>query len=331
MDEMRARFDDFKKKFIVPAIVTHHSKNVSGNWIENSKEVTRSFDCTNVEEGRYLFGAFRAKDVMDYSFWGAGAELIYEEINSGIQISNVQFGSDCWISLTDSQYVMNCHGSHDLFGCIGLRNTEYCVFNKQYSKEDYETLVAKIKDQMMTLPYRDAKGRAYGYGEFYPFELSPFGYNETLAYEFFPVDKASALARGYPWKEMEAKSHQTSIKALALPDDATTVASTITEHIIECAHAGNCNQQCTTAFRILPEDLELYKASRFPLPRLCPNCRHFERMARRNPIKLWPRECMCDKTGHIHSGKCPNHFETSYAPERPETVYCENCYNAEMA
>ncbi|MFH1193084.1 MAG: hypothetical protein V1656_02080 [Candidatus Jorgensenbacteria bacterium] len=34
---------------------------------------------------------------------------------------------------------------------------------------------------------------------------------------------------------------------------------------------------------------------------------------------------------HIHGGgKCPNEFETSYAPERKEIVYCESCYNAEV-
>ncbi len=29
--------------------------------------------------------------------------------------------------------------------------------------------------------------------------------------------------------------------------------------------------------------------------------------------------------------QCPNEFETSYAPERPEIVYCEKCYQQEVA
>src|SRR3989344_3663461 len=65
VEGMRARFNEFKKQFIVPALVTHHSKNSSGNWIENSKNVRRSFACTDVEEGKYLFSVFQAKDVMD--------------------------------------------------------------------------------------------------------------------------------------------------------------------------------------------------------------------------------------------------------------------------
>ena len=42
----------------------------------------------------------------------------------------------------------------------------------------------------------------------------------------------------------------------------------------------------------------------------------------RGPVKLWHRKCM--------NKGCNNEFETSYAPERPEIVYCESCYNQEV-
>lgn len=346
VEGMRARFDDFKKRFIVPALVTHHSTNPSGNWIENSKNVQRSFTATNVEDGKYLFGVFQAKDVMDFCFWGAAAELIYEEINTGIQVSNIQFGNECWNQARDMQYVMNCHNAHDLFGCIGIRNKEYCILNKQYSREEYEVLTAKIKKQMAEMPYQDRKGRHYGYGEFYPFEISPFAYNETLAQEFFPIHKGVADDLGYSWKEPDIKNYQISIDAMALPDKIKDAEDSIVNEVIGCEHAGKCNQQCTTAFKITPEELKAYQVARLPLPRLCPNCRHFERLVRRNPIKLWPRSCDCggasSKNGAYtnvnpvhapHSGDspCPNTFETSYSPDRPEIVYCESCYNSEVA
>jgi hypothetical protein len=35
---------------------------------------------------------------------------------------------------------------------------------------------------------------------------------------------------------------------------------------------------------------------------------------------------------HFHGAEpSANEFETTYAPERPEIVYCEQCYNAEIA
>jgi hypothetical protein len=60
-----------------------------------------------------------------------------------------------------------------------------------------------------------------------------------------------------------------------------------------------------------------------PLPRYCPNCRHHERLKNRNPLKLYKRTCM--KEG------CDVEFETTYAPERKEIVYCEKCYQNEVA
>lgn len=61
------------------------------------------------------------------------------------------------------------------------------------------------------------------------------------------------------------------------------------------------------------------------------NCRHYQRLKLRNPFKLWNRGCICDKENHFHgTEKCEVEFETSYAPDRPEIVYCEKCYQQEV-
>jgi hypothetical protein len=79
-----------------------------------------------------------------------------------------------------------------------------------------------------------------------------------------------------------------------------------------------------------------------PLPRLCPNCRHHERLALRNPFRLQESSCHCTGIGskkgtytnsskHFHGdATCPNKLRTSYSSEKPEIVYCEQCYNAEV-
>lgn len=38
-------------------------------------------------------------------------------------------------------------------------------------------------------------------GEFFSPFYSPFGYNESLAQEFFPLEKQEALSKGYAWQE----------------------------------------------------------------------------------------------------------------------------------
>jgi len=186
-------------------------------------------------------------------------------------------------------------------------------------KEEYEKIIPKIIQHMKDMPYLDIKGREYKYGEFFPSELSPFAYNETIAGEYFPLTKDQARGQGYRWKDEEERNYKINIKTEDLLD---IYDEAIINKIIECKHKGDCNHQCTTAFKLIPEELQFYKSMNLPLPRLCPNCRHYARLAQRNPMKLWKRSCM--KEG------CDNEFETSYAPEREEIVYCEGCYQKEV-
>ncbi len=296
-----------------------NSENSSGNNILNCKNNKVAFNVYNNENCKYVTRVFRSKDSLDIYGCTTG-ELIYEGVTPGFQSSKNSF---CTFSdnLQGSFYTDWCKSSKHLFACIGLRNKSYCILNKQYTKEQYEELVPKIIQHMNDMPYIDSKGRVYKYGEFFPSELSPFAYNETIAQEYFPLTKEQALEQGYRWKDKEERNYTIDIKNQDIPDDIKDVNTDILGKVIECAHK-DCNHQCTEAFKIIPEELQFYQRMNLPLPRLCPNCRHYERLNQRNPMKLWKRSCM--KEG------CDNTFETSYSPEREEIVYCEECYQKEV-
>ncbi len=298
----------FSAKHIVPWMVENHSADVSGNWLEECKNTKAAFNCERAEDGKYLFGITDGKDVMDYTYWGQFSELIYECSSIGRQCSQVFFSNECWDQLIRAQYCVNCHSSSDLFGCVGLRKKQYCILNKQYTKEEYEKLVAQIKEQ----PF---------YGSTFPLDMYAFAYNETIAQELFPISKEEALKQGYRWANSEAKNHNITLKAENVPESIGGVGDEILKEVIGCAHAGKCNHQCTEAFKVTPSDLNFYKRMGIPIPQLCPNCRHFARLSQRTPIKLWHRKC----------AKCGKEIETSYAPDRPEIVYCKQCYNLEVA
>ena len=85
---------------------------------------------------------------MDYFEFGNKAELIYESENCGINISRIYFSTQCWMGASDLYYCNTCPGARNCFGCVGLYKKQYCIFNKQYTKEDYFILVEKIKKQM---------------------------------------------------------------------------------------------------------------------------------------------------------------------------------------
>jgi len=338
-EELGRKLEELKLKSIFRFAKLTNTVNTKGDHLSNAKNCHYVFDGFELENARYSSWVFTSKEISDCYGMG-GSEFIYEGI--GVEeVNNVKFSS-----VTDgsnhSQYTDLCSASSNLFGCVGLRNKEYCILNKQYNKEDYENLIQKITAHMSESPYTDKKGRIYKYGEFFPAELSVFAYNETVAQENYPLSKEQAEAEGYAWREPEEKNYSPDIRAEDLMDNLRDVPDSIMDKTISCLHNGKCNDQCSKAFRITPQELQFYRMTSTPIPAFCPNCRHYERLRRRNPIKLWKRKCMCagsaSDTGvykntsiHQHGDShCPNEFETSYAPERKEIVYCEQCYNAEI-
>lgn len=333
LESFKEKFTDFKLKF--PHKYAHiiNSPHSVGDNIINAKNCRECFDVNGGEDLKNAtvvgFGSKNLSDSRSVSHAGHGSELVYDSFGVFSGSRNVKF-SIYEPSSLDVTYAYNCPSSSNLFGCVGLKKGTYAILNKRYSKEEYEKLIPKIIEHMNTMPYIDAKGRVYTYGEFFPPELSPFAYNETMAFDYFPISEKEALDRGYFWKQREEKIYNITIESEKIPQKISEVSEDILNEVLGCIHAGTCDDQCTTAFKITLQELKLHQRLNIPLPRLCPNCRHYTRLRSRNPWKLWKRSCMCVKGDHEHKGSCLNEFETSYAPERPEIVYCEKCYQQEV-
>jgi hypothetical protein len=320
--------------------------NCDGSYVGNSKNVHDSFlirESENLRYCQYLQETPGSKDCYDYSIWGDGAELVYEATSCGSGVQNIKFALLTQENVHDVEYTVNCtNGSANLFGCVGLRKHEYCILNKQYSKEEYYALVEKIKKHMEEMPYVDQHGRTYKYGEFYPIEMSPWAYNETLAQEYFPLTKEKALLQGYRWRDSEIKNYLPTIRTEDIPNDIQKVTESITSEIIECAHKSECNHNCTKAFKIIPDELSFYKKIGVPLPTLCPACRTMERLKFRLGMELYARTCMCagandatlqyENVGmHSHQDSpCVETFKTGFSPSSDAIVYCEKCYQQEV-
>ena len=318
------------------------STGVTGDNVMNAKNAKHCFDIySDVEDSKYLIHILNMKDSYDVYGGGAIASLIYEGIDAGIQ-SSKQLFSVLGHSCLETYYTYMCFNSKNLFGCIGLRGKQYCILNKQYTKEEYFKLLPKIIEHMNVMSYIDKKALIYRYGEFFPSELSPFAYNETIAQEYFTKTKEKIVQDGYIYRDPIEKDYQTTILSKDLPDHIKNVPESIIDEIIACPNNGQELTQCTKAYRIIKPELDFLKNNNIALPRYCPNCRHYQRLKQRNPYKLWHGKCQCagfyssnkkyeNTVEHIHgNGPCPNEFETSYAPERQEIIYCEKCYQQEV-
>lgn len=321
LEDFRKKFADFIKQHPRRHGFVHKCTNTIGDNILNSKNVYMGFDIFwDAEDCKYIMHGGGLRDT--YDTYGAGANFnnSYEVVDTGIEATH-NFFAVFTHSCQNTNYTYACKNSSNLFGCVGLRSKKYCILNKQYTKEEYEALVPKIIAHMNEMPYVDKKSRVYKYGEFFPTEISPFAYNETIAQEYYPKNKSEILDAGYKWREPDIKQYKITLQSADLPDHIKDVSDDILNQVIGCEHEGKCNHQCMGAFKIISSELAFYRAMNLALPRLCSNCRHYRRLAQRTPFKLWDRQCQ----------KCGKDIKTSYAPDRPEIIYCETCYNQEVA
>ncbi|MBI4094981.1 MAG: hypothetical protein HY435_02190 [Candidatus Liptonbacteria bacterium] len=347
---VHARHAELIARFPRRYMISKNAVDCTGDNIEHAKNCKFSFEIRDGGENvKYaLIGGRRLKDSYDVFSGGARAELLYEA--NAIGSERVFFSTGATDSF-DVRYSMTAFGCAHLFGCAGLRNKEYCILNKQYTKEEYEKLVPKIMAHMNEMPYvsQRANGKwqiVYRYGEYFPPEFSTIAYNDSMAHEYFPLTKDAALEKKFRWRDVEEKNYEQALSPEELPDHIKDTEGDIFETVITCGHRAHCLHQCKGVFKIVPKELEFYRRLRVPLPRLCPECRHYERVEGKRRYRLWHRRCTClgshgargkgepaykNSATHFHGEQpCPNEFETSYAPERPEIVYCEQCYQSEI-
>ena len=302
-EEHYQRAQEFFKKFPHKYYEGSNLEDSSGDYIMNLRDSHDCFNSRNDEHIQHCQDVWRARNCQDLT------ETVENDFSYSVEGSansvNVGF-SKKFHQLSDAFYCSHCNYSRNLFGCISLNNGQYCILNKQYTKEEYETLVPRIIEHMRK------RGE---WGEHFPSMYSPFVYNESVAQEYFPRTKEEVLAGGYRWRdETDDIAHtETIIVASDLPDSIHDAPDTLIGQPIRCAVTGR-------PFRIIKQEMDFYRRMGLPLPRLHYDERHRRRMALRNPRKLWQRQCM----------NCKKAIETTYAPDRPEIVYCEECYLQEV-
>lgn len=309
VEKFRKEFENFikdKPRKFAEAINTINS---TGNYLSNVRNDKHCFHSYEAEDNSYSTHVWRgAKDCVDCNTAGRSAERMYNCMNCGIEGSNL---TCCFYGWTSQfmEYCQGCPNSQHLFGCVSMVKNSYCILNKQYSREEYERLREEIIEKMK---------REGIYGEFFPKNISPFGYNESAAMDEFPLTKEEVLKQGFKWEDHPRGTYgKETIDWKTFPDSILDVPKDfdVLKEVFVCI-------ECKKNYRIITDELSFYRRMQIPIPRNCPECRHIRRVQNRGPNKLWHRKCM--------NNGCLNEFETNYAPDRPEIIYCESCYNKEV-
>jgi hypothetical protein len=312
IQELKQQAYDLSLKYPRRATQGRNNTSTTGDYVYNSRNAKNVYfvnDTENIKHSQ-LFIKGNVHNCYDFTAFGSGSEWVYEATWTGHATSNVKFS--VWNYRNhDTEYTFACHGCEYVFGCVGLNKASYCIFNKQYTKEEYFSLVEKIKRQMDEMPFVDIRGLEHKYGGQIPIDLCLWAYNESTAYEFFPLTKEEAVAKGFTWRDPDPREYLPA--TIDLPDNIKDVTDTVLKEILKC-------EACGKNYQIIPKELQFLKRFNLPIPRHCPLCRDRSRIKQLNPMEVYNRKCE----------KCSVDIQTSYASERPEIVYCEKCYQQEV-
>jgi hypothetical protein len=199
------------------------------------------------------------------------------------------------------------------------KNKKHCLFNKQYTPEEYRELMPKIKEHM-------EKTREWG--QFFPFWASPFAYNSTLADIYNPMKKEEYLQmleisekhwppgprykRDHLW--LDNKVNEEEKKNIVPPD---SIFEAVNDQILNTIYY---DRETNEPFRIMGRELAFYQKMKLPLPDLSFQSRYKKLLARYTPRKLHDRKCQ----------KCGEDLKTTFPPDSPYIVFCEKCFMSSL-
>ncbi len=275
-----------------------NNENSTGDYIWNTKNCLHCFDTQKAEDCKYCVWFMYGKNCMDYFAWGE-AELCYQISGGGQEMYGSAFTAQSF-GVKSSYYLDLCLYCKDCFACVGLKNKQYCILNKQYSKEEYQELLPQVIDLMK---------RHNEWGEYFPDQHALWGYNHTVAADYFPLTKENALFQGFLWNDYQSISQkiENAISAKTLPFDIKQVKDDILQQVLLCPESNK-------PYKITSMELDFYRKNSLPLPQLHPEIRYRRRFKQRNPRKI----------KNVRCAKCQQEIFTSYGPE--QKVYCTPCY-----
>lgn len=298
VESAKNKFDQLAAQYPQKYMHGVYNENVFGDYLDHCKNAVYCFDSSHLWDCKYIYQGFMPlKNCMDIQECGE-SEKLYECAFSGYQNYHNCFSISTLSDCGELLYCISCPHCKNCFGSAGLQRKEYCVLNKQYSKEEYEKLVPRIIEHMKI---------NNEWGEFFPLNLSVFPYNLTLAQNYFPLTKEEALAKGCQWRDPDKKEYQPA--TYVPPDNVNQVEDSVTGEILACRETGK-------NYRIATRELELLKQINMPLPDKCFETRHEARLKKRNKRRLHNRKC----------DNCRADILTTYGPDRKEKVFCGQCY-----
>lgn len=300
--EIAAKFAELCRADPRPHLVGARAEGCTGNHIFNSREVVNGYFIHDAEDVCHCdIMKTGGKSCYDCTISFLAPELMYECTICGLNVFNLLFCYNCWDGASDLLYCDTSHGAKHCFGCVCLRRRSHCIFNRQYTEDEYSALVPKIIEHM----------RETGeWGENFPMEHSPWPYNLSLASRYFPIGEEEAVGKGLRWQPLDSTAAAGEL-VCAVPDGLPVSDDPF---VTRCAETGR-------RFRVTAEELKRLRRFDAPVPRKSYDRRMSERALRCGGLKLFSRRC--DRSGAD--------LETVYADYLAATVWRKDVFDKEFS
>ncbi len=186
-------------------------KKVDKNWKKyNTENVTWTniTESENIENGNFIFNCKNWRNIM-YGWSNNDGQNWYDSMIIWKWIKDIYGVNMCWANSSNIYNSLTIGWSHNIMysmfletcsyciWCIWLKNKSYCILNKQYTKKEWEILADKIFTKMEN---------DWILWDFFPWEINPFYFNDTIAGILWNFSKETAEKKWYIWRNKEIKT-----------------------------------------------------------------------------------------------------------------------------
>ncbi|MDO8571887.1 MAG: hypothetical protein Q7R79_04375 [bacterium] len=292
-------------------------------YLAKKKEILTSSE--SIEAAKRRFEELKSQTIVKYAFQtkckDATGDYLYN-CHSSRMMFDASNAKDC-AYMADAEDPVDCRDGNnayykpercvDIMGMIQSYNSKFCTYIFYCSNVEYCDNLHNCENCFGCIGLRKANhcilNQEYSKEEYEKLRSQLIEdmkkqreYGDFFPHEASPFKYNETLAKDY-FQNPQAEEIKTG-----------TYGKENGKDIFACV-------DCKKNFKITPNEAVFYGRMHLPLPTKDFECRHQDRMRKRTPRKLWKRNCM----------KCGTDIETTYAPDRPEKVYCEACYQAEVA
>lgn len=202
---------------------------------------------------------------------------------------------------------MQCYHCENCFGCVGLQRKKFCIFNQQYTEEEYWQKLDELKCAML---------EREEYGEFFPLTYSP---------SYFPESTTVWLGLNTEGDARRLGANVFPITAEGAVGNIDSADRRSLEEVPDCLEhltddwAGKpiFDPEINRRFAFFPQEIELYRKLK-----LAPPARHFI-----SRVKDLIAEANIAQYDTVSCQKCGQEVtvakNTTYTKRK---IYCNKCY-----